>query len=94
MLPLVVQPAVSSRVVGVPPSVKRINTVFIILSVMCPSLLLEDQLLCYLKSGKTVNVFFFKLLPIFGSLHEYEKLINIRYLNINFEREMSCIFIK
>jgi hypothetical protein len=92
MLPLVLQPAVSTRVVGVPRSVKNINTMFINLSVMFPSLLLEDELLWYLKLGKTVN-FVFKLLPILGSLHEYEKLILLCYLNITFETQTSCIFV-
>jgi len=74
MLPLVLQPAVSSRAVGVPRSVKRINILFINLSIMYPSLLLEDEMLWYLKLGKTVNIVF-KLLPVLGSLHEYENLI-------------------
>jgi hypothetical protein len=58
MLPLVLQPAVSSRAFGVPRSVKRTNTVFINLSILYPSLLLEDKLLWYLKLGETVNIFF------------------------------------
>jgi len=41
---------------------------------MYPSLLLEDEMLWYLKLGKTVNIVF-KLLPVLGSLHEYENLI-------------------
>jgi len=49
---------------------------FINLSLLFPSLLLEDEQLWYLKLGKTEN-FVFKLLPILDSLHEYGKLIFI-----------------
>jgi len=65
---------------------------FINLSLLFPSLLLEDEQLWYLKLGKTEN-FVFKLLPILDSLHEYGKLIFIWYLDITFETETACIFI-